>query len=162
MCLSCGCWPFDHIVHVADAPTRDEYIFLDENHSFYPDHRKVSEAPRFPVFFPPAHPVPNTIHSKSLNISTISLPAHVLHLQSRLPTTISCLRHDAHLLHIRRAQSFSPQSPQHGILGGLERLASHLQVHSSLRWLSGLSSTCSSLPISIDKASDVLLRAQCK
>ncbi len=41
-------------------------------------------------------------------------------------------------------------------------MASHLQVHSSLRRLSGLSSTCSSLPISLDKPSDVLLRAQRK
>jgi hypothetical protein len=43
MCLSCGCCPWDNALRVADAPTRDEYIFLDQNHSFYPDHRVVSE-----------------------------------------------------------------------------------------------------------------------
>ena len=41
-------------------------------------------------------------------------------------------------------------------------MASHLQVHSSLRWLSGLSSSCSCLSKSINKPSYVLLRTQCK
>ena len=42
MCFSCGAWPFGHPqVVLAAEPTKDEYIFLDDNHAFYPDHRKV-------------------------------------------------------------------------------------------------------------------------
>jgi hypothetical protein len=66
MCLSCGCWPWDNAVHVqvADAPTKDEYIFLGANHSFYPDHRVVSEDSH--RAFPPLRartPSPNTTSS---------------------------------------------------------------------------------------------------
>ena len=47
MCFSCGgsMWPWGHAVHLADAPTKDEYIFLDQNHSFYKDRRTVSRPP---------------------------------------------------------------------------------------------------------------------
>ncbi|EXJ60665.1 hypothetical protein A1O7_04818 [Cladophialophora yegresii CBS 114405] len=43
MCFSCGAWPFGQPqVVLAAEPTKEEYIFLDDNHGFYPDHRKGS------------------------------------------------------------------------------------------------------------------------
>ena len=63
MCLSCGCWPWGNALRVADAPNKDEYIFLGANHSFYPDHRVVSEDSYHT--FPPLCPriPPNTASS---------------------------------------------------------------------------------------------------
>lgn len=46
MCFGCG-WPWSAPVILADPPTKDEVIYLDQNHSFYPDYRMVSEDSAF-------------------------------------------------------------------------------------------------------------------
>ena len=42
MCLSCGQW-WGSQIPLYDPPAKDETIYLDANHAFYPDERKVSE-----------------------------------------------------------------------------------------------------------------------
>jgi hypothetical protein len=111
MCFSCGCWPWE--VHVADAPTKDEYIFLDRNHTFYPDHRVVSEdsLPAFPRLLP--------THSFSEhNISHMGLTRN--YPQPKLSPTATSLpswNQNAYLLRLWRAQSFSAPRSKHGALG---------------------------------------------
>jgi hypothetical protein len=76
MCLSCGgMWPWGNAVHLADAPTKDEYIFLDQNHSFYKDTRTVSQ--------PSSSVLP---HLPKREISTTS--SHRLLPLSHLPSSI--------------------------------------------------------------------------
>lgn len=80
MCFSCGCWPWG--VHVADAPTKDEYIFLDKNHSFYPDHRVVSkESCR--TFLHLAHTLSLRTTDLSLELSLLPFPQHLLEPSSQ-------------------------------------------------------------------------------
>lgn len=51
MCMNCGgCWPWAHPVQLAAEPVKDEYIYLDQNHSFYPDYRTVSDFAQLPSY----------------------------------------------------------------------------------------------------------------
>ena len=113
MCFTCsGMWPWGHAVHVADAPTKDEYIFLDKNHSFYKDHRKVSQPPVFcrtcptascskpiesssslPAQFTPSssltQPTTNTVTSSSSSLFCSKMPPTYYKYGDPYPSTLN-------------------------------------------------------------------------
>ena len=113
MCFTCGgMWPWGHAVHVADAPTKDEYIFLDKNHSFYKDHRKVSQPPVFCRTCPTASSSKPVESSSSLpaQFHAFIIPDTTHNQHCHLILILTFLFQDAsYVLQVRRSTPFYPQ-----------------------------------------------------
>lgn len=92
-------WPWGHAVHLADAPTKDEYIFLDQNHSFYKDHRTVSHPPT--VFCRRTCPIESSLSSQLTHIHiSITTNRHRNNIVAPSSLSPALIQDVPHVLHV--------------------------------------------------------------